>query len=408
MSTFHNAKDLWAFITETTTEEGDIESIYSQSSFLNDLKRSYEELYTNGILIDPILDQAKNQIHAVQLVEKTIHHAIETFNENPDNIEDVYKIFASIPELATDSFETALLHAGELLGPASDPLAKAFRSFCSIRSHILPLERRLHSKEQREEIYTQIKNELDIAAKLNIEESDIEKRFLDKAADKIFNQLFENQEKTELESDFEQHRSERESNQKKCLKQFLRLFLHQNFIFPNINLLNKLGEGKYLFTSPSKRKIEIDYTDSGLLFQVSFLIQKVFDCNAKEALETQDEDFFVRGVAKYKINIHSYNKTGWVAKFEIIDSSLECEEEFIAILDTRNMLEKFQEFLTACLEKIMAYMTLNQSESTHKSKFKSIFFVSDTGSSVSKIISNDKKPCGNILDLTIDNMHLKS
>lgn len=41
MSTFHNAKDLWAFITETTTEEGDIESIYSQSSFLNDLKRSY-------------------------------------------------------------------------------------------------------------------------------------------------------------------------------------------------------------------------------------------------------------------------------------------------------------------------------------------------------------------------------
>lgn len=72
------------------------------------------------------------------------------------------------------------------------------------------------------------------------------------------------------------------------------------------------------------------------------------------------------------------------------------------------MLEKFEEFLTACLEKIMAYMTLNQSESTHKSKFKSIFFVSDTGSSVSKIISNDKKPCGNILDLTIDNMHLKS
>lgn len=192
------------------------------------------------------------------------------------------------------------------------------------------------------------------------------------------------------------------------MKQFLKLFLHQNFIFPNINLLNKLGEGKYFFTSPSKRKIEIDYTDSGLLFQVSFLVQKVFDCNAKESLETQDEDFFVRGVAKYKINIHSYNKTGWVAKFEIIDSSLECEEEFIAILDTRNMLEKFQEFLTACLEKIMAYMTLNQYGSTYKSKFKSIFFVSDTGSSVSKIISNDKKPCGNILDLTIDNMHLKS
>lgn len=85
------------------------------------------------------------------------------------------------------------------------------------------------------------------------------------------------------------------------------------------------------------------------------MIQKVFDCNAKEALETQDEDFFVRGVANYKINIHSYNKTGWVAKFEIIDSLLECEEEFIAILDTRNMLEKFQEFLTACLEKIILY-----------------------------------------------------
>ena len=150
-----------------------------------------------------------------------------------------------------------------------------------------------------------------------------------------------------------------------------------NFIFPNINILNNLGAGHYSFASPRKRSIELSYTDDGLFVQVSFLTQKVFDYKSQEPLETiRDEDFFVKGLAKYKINIQPYNKNGWVAKFDLIDSSLECTEKFKTILDTRNILEKFQEFLTTCLEKIIAIMTLGHTVNAKKTKFKPIFFVS--------------------------------
>jgi len=63
---------------------------------------------------------------------------------------------------------------------------------------------------------------------------------------------------------------------------------------------------------------------------------------------------------------------------------LECEEKFKAILDTRTILEKFREFLEASFDKILDYLNLDKSEKIN-SKFKPIFFVSDTGSSVSEV-----------------------
>ena len=402
MSTFHNSKDLWDFITGEMAKKADIKTIYSQSCFFTDLKRSNEELYMNGILIDPILNQARNQIHVATRAVESICTAVVKLSKHPDNIEEASEIIASMEELGTDSFETALLNASELIESPPDSFGKAFRSFCAIRSLILSLQRRVHSQEQREEKYSQIKDQLDRVAKLKIEISKIETRFLDKAANEIFNRLFENKEKTELKSDFEQYRSEREINRKECLERFLKLFLHQNFLFPNINLLNKLGQEDYVFISPSKRTVDLSYNDNGLFLQVSFFTQKVLDCNTNEVLETQDEDFFVKGVAQYKINIRSYNETGWVVKFDLIGSSLECKEEFKAILDKRSIFEKFQEYLVTWVKKIIAGMTSNLSVSTPKTKFKPIFFVSNSGSSVSKIIAdNNTESYGNILALMI-------
>ncbi len=167
-------------------KKADINNIYSQNCFFTDLKRSNEELYINGILVDSILDQARNQIHVPALaVERIICSAVERLNKHPDNIEGASEIIASILELGTDPFETALLNAVELIEPLPDPLGEAFRSFCAIRSLTLPLQRRVHSQEQREEKCSQIKNELDSAAKLKIEISQIETRFLDNAANKI-------------------------------------------------------------------------------------------------------------------------------------------------------------------------------------------------------------------------------
>ncbi|TLY47258.1 MAG: hypothetical protein E6K54_06460 [Gammaproteobacteria bacterium] len=404
MSEFHNTQKLWAFIKEEMFKPGDIENIYSKSCFFKDLKRSNEELYVNGILIDPFLHKARDQIYIANLAVTTILAAAKTLKENPDKIEDVYQMIASIPGIGTDLFETALLNATELLGSESDPIGVAFRSFCSIQSLVVSLDRRTLSKEGREEKYNQIKSKL-LAIDLMLKKArpSIENRFLDKAADKIFNQLFKNKEETKLKSDV---KNQRKNVKKECLKNFLKLSLHQNFIFPNINILNKLGAGHYSFASPRKRSIELSYTDDGLFVQVNFFTQKVFDCKSQELLKTTtDEDFFVKGLAKYKINIQPYNKNGWVAKFDLIDSSLECTEKFKTILDTRNVLEKIREFLTTCLEKIIANMTLDRPENTKKTKFKPIFFVSETGSSVSKLISDNTESCGNILNLTFDMMN---
>lgn len=404
MSKIYNTKDLWGFITGDMAKKANIKSIYSQSNFFKDLKRSNEELFINGILMDPILDQARNQIEVAHLAVKTICSAVERLKQNPDNFEHASEIIASIPELGTDAFETALLNAAELIELSPGPLAKAFQSFCATRSQILSLQRGVYSREKREEKYNQIKNKLEYVANLQIEISQIETRFLDKAANKIFNQLFEKKDNAELKDNFEQRHSEKEDTRKECLKKFLKLFLHQNFLFPNVNILNKLSEEDYIFTTPNKRRVELSYNDNGLFLQVSFLTQKVYDCKTRETLETQGNDFFVKGQASYKIDINTYNKRGWVAKFDCIDSSLNCEKKFEEILDKRSILEKFEEFLAMCLEKIIDYLSLNQSASTPKTRFKSIFFVSNSGNSVSNIILDDKEPCGNILDLTIKNM----
>jgi hypothetical protein len=402
MSEFKNAQELWRFIREDTVK-GDPKRKYTTEAFFKDLNRSYGELYINGKLSDSILDKAHNQINAVEKGIHAIHSAIEKIKKNLD-IKEACQEIASIEGIETNLFETGLLDATQLLGKF-DPIGVEFRNFCEIRRYILPLRSELNKgnlDKGLEEKLTRIKNKLlsITPVPLLLGERQIEAMFLNEAANEIFNPLFENKKVSELNNEGEAWKF-KENAQKDCFKKFLKLFLHQNFIFSNATILNILGNGHYVFGNPTKR-IELSYSDDSLFLQESLFTQKVMDVNTNEVFKTKGEDFFVKGKTKYKINIQSHNG-GWIAKYDLIDSTLECKEKFKAILDTRNILEKIQEFLVTNFDKIIAYLNLDKPVK-NKPKFKPLFFVSNTGSSVSEVISDNTESNGNILNITINSM----
>lgn len=439
MSKFKNGGPLWKLIREYVGKD-DPQSIYTMKNFVTDAIR-IEGIYVNENLSDPILYKAKNQINAVEKAVHTIHSAIEKFKKSQDIIEFCREI-ASIEGIETDSFETGLLDATELLGLKSDsfetglldetellelksdsfetrlldetellgkfdPLGAQFRNFCEIRRYILPLRSELKKENPDkglEKNLTPVKNKLSsiTSTLLQYDTHQIEAIFINEAANRMFNPLFESKVKSELNSTCEQSWKDQKNTQKDFFKKFLKLFLHQNFIFSNACILNKLGQEHYRFSSPTVRRIELSYANDTLFIQESFLTQRIMDLKTNDTFETTGEDFFVKGTTKYKINISSYNN-GWVAKYALIDSKLECEEKFKAILDTRTILEKFREFLEASFDKIIDYLNLDKSEKNN-SKFKPIFFVSDTGSSVSQVICDKTEDNGNILNIKINNL----
>jgi hypothetical protein len=103
--------------------------------------------------------------------------------------------------------------------------------------------------------------------------------------------------------------------------------------------------------------------------EVSFSIQKVWDKKSLDLLIAADEDYFAKGVAKYKINVKLYNLTDWVARVELMGSVLECKPDYKNSLDTNSILEKFQEYLAALLEKLKACLNLDVSLSSNKTNF---------------------------------------
>lgn len=388
MAKFHDTSKLWKYIKQDA-EKGNLEIKDLNQAFFTDLPRSYGMLYVNGILSDSILDKARNQIDIVDKGICGICSAAEKFNNNLDIIKACQEI-TSIDGIDTDSFETGLLDATKLLGEESNPVGVALQNLCEIRREILPLMRNL-KKENSEEELTLIKDRLLSIAKMpQIKKDQIEAIFLDEAANRIFNPLFENKEGSEIKG--QDH-----------YKNFLKLFLHQKFIFANANRLHSLGNEDWRFLDPKKRRIDLSYTDEGLLLQESFFTQEVYDSKISEKLETQGDDFFIKGVAKYKIKIDPYNEGGWLAKYELIDSTCECKEKFKTTLDTRTILGKFREFLETSFDKIIDYLNLNK-PIKNQPKLNPLFFVSDEGNSVSKVCSDNNKDIGNILKIRMDNM----
>ncbi|WP_010598210.1 hypothetical protein [Rickettsiella massiliensis] len=174
------------------------------------------------------------------------------------------------------------------------------------------------------------------------------------------------------------------------IEKFLMLFLHQEFLHTHMNMLvenvrNNTAEQWTI--SSSQRKIDIRLSENELLIQVSFLFCILVISDTEKSGNIiirevdQEKDFFVKGKSTYKINTTSHkNGCGWIAEYGLVDSSIECKDEFKGLLDTRNLLEKLIDFITSIIEKITADLKSNPSL-----KSKPIFFVSENG----KILDNE-------------------
>lgn len=194
----------------------------------------------------------------------------------------------------------------------------------------------------------------------------------------------------------------RKNVQKECFENFLRTYLHQGFIYPHIGILSILSE-RYLFINPEKT-MNLIYTDDGLSIQVNFVAQKIIDLSSGEVSETTGDDFFIKGAATYKVNITPLDKEGWIAQFGLIESKLECKDEFKE-MDTRNILEKFQEFLNAILDKLKNYFSSENSLSSSQTNHGSFFCISKDGTDVSEqILDDNAEQSSEILKIALNGM----
>lgn len=189
--------------------------------------------------------------------------------------------------------------------------------------------------------------------------------------------------------------------QEASFEKFLRTYLHQGFIYPNFEILPK---DRYIFFTPEKRTLNLTYTDMGLFIQVDFSAQKIWDTNTNEILEKKGVDFFVKGAATYKVNIKPINKAGWIAQFGLVESKLECKDEYKDILDERSTFEKMTEFLQAILDKLKNYFSSKNVLNSSKTKHGSLFFVSEDGELISNQILSDNKIEDPILEIAINSM----
>lgn len=193
--------------------------------------------------------------------------------------------------------------------------------------------------------------------------------------------------------------------QEASFEKFLRTYLHQGFIYPNFEILPK---DRYIFFTPEKRTLNLTYTDEGLFIQVDFSAQKICDTNTNKILEKTAEDFFVKGAATYKVNIKPFNEAGWIAQFGLVESKLECKDEYKDILDKRTILEKFTEFLNSILDKLKHYFSSENALTSSKTKHGSFFFVSEDGTSVSEqVLDDNTEPLSNIVKIAVDGMTRK-
>lgn len=394
----NNKNELWEFMSDqiNNQSEGYCQRNYTLEKFLRDYARSSEELCINGKLAEPILN-AKNQIKVIQAI--TVANAI--LEKNPAHIEQAYLEMLPTHE-DMDQFKTTLESVASIIEKSNEmedmeDTAKALRTLASNLNSVAGDGNKTHyplsEVNSIPENFSQTL--LSVGSLLRKKIAQIKETLLVEAANVTFDQLDANQ----SEYDLARHRE-----QKKCLTSFLKLFLHQEFIYFSIYFLFLQNDVRFL--NPEKRTINLSYLDNSLLIEVKFLFQKILDEKTFKLLEVTEDDYFVKGVATYKIDIKPYNLSGWVARVELMDSVIECKPEYKNILDTKSILEKFQKYLVALLEKLKAYLNLVDSLNSNKTTFKSFFFVSPDGNSAvtKQIFDNDPNNSGNIANIIINSM----
>lgn len=453
----HNEKMLWQYINEDISHkiaQGN-DYFFSQENFFKDFNRFDQELFIKGNSIEEILSEMRNQIKVARLSFQAIQAVAELIH-NPEQIEAAYLKMTSILKDAPESFKALLEKvvsiiktdmpeiAAELqtLAPIlnnaagythaftsySDDtsmfevdtrLLEVKKNFIKLASLLCPTSIQDETTMEQPTIQQKPINDrremelfkaIEMLKKLRTMPTHqpskfevIETIIQNNAANEAFEKLFEKEtlvnkqeEQLEIETIYKQEQI------KKRIKGFLKLFLHQGFIFPNINVLSLFSE-QYTFLNPIKQ-INLVNNDDGFFIQVSFEVDRIYDHVNKELLEPANEGFYVKGMATYKINIIPYNINGWVAQVDLIESTLESCDSFKAIFDTATIFEKLYEFLESILTMLKAYLNLEDSL-LRKPKFKPFFFASSDGESVlSEPIYADNPNLGNVLNILLDRM----
>ncbi|WP_342146654.1 hypothetical protein [Rickettsiella endosymbiont of Aleochara curtula] len=340
MATFQNTKKLWKYIQDRESDKEITKDLDStyKESFIKDLERSNGELHINGVSMDSILKSARESI---EFRDK------DTQQEIP--IEFAARlIFEALFRKQPNKSTAADMQSSQVIDSIFDVLVS------------------------KQPISKPAIEELDPAL----------------TTDEFFEELTRKPTKQML--------------QETSFEKFLRTYLHQGFIYPNVEILSK---GRYIFSTPEKRTLNLTYADESLFIQVDFSTQKVCDTSINEILEKTGDDFFVKGAATYKVNIKPINKAGWIAQFDLVDSKLECKDEYKDILDERTVFEKMTEFLQIILDKLKSYFS---SKNALNSKHGSFFFISEDGTSVSEqILDDNTEPLSNIIKIAVDGMTQK-
>ncbi|MFZ0219955.1 MAG: hypothetical protein WAL30_07095 [Candidatus Aquirickettsiella sp.] len=345
----------------------------------------------NNISINPVLLEAQKQLKATNLSIQAVIDAAKIVNENPNQIAQA---FLHIESIIKENGGEAVLRAISTLCKEIDATKAEGLLVKTALEKVKPILSAAATFELSE--FNKCLEKFDSATvseaarALNGHHEQIETTFLHHAANEIFNSLFEKNQPLNTKQPVEFSAAD-------GLKKFLKLTLHQGFIYFNINFLNTLNE-QYLFLNPDK-KINLSYNDEGLFIQVSFVNKKIYDTSSSKVFKAKD--YFVKGGATYKVN-NVRTEGGWEIEFKLIDSVLKCKGMANDILDPRSILEKFQCFLAELINTIKTYLSSNDSQRS-KTKFKSFFFMSEEGTSAlpKRISENNLDPTENILNLVV-------
>lgn len=181
------------------------------------------------------------------------------------------------------------------------------------------------------------------------------------------------------------------ASQKAYYESFIKLFLHQLFTGLPVSLCYQQFIESGVYSTDSEFSLKNFFTvdlslasENTLNLNVFFSIKKTFPDDEDNLSESSTENI-VFGRTTFRIEVNPYKgKKEWTAKFGVVDSGISCKDEYNHILDTRNILKKFIDFLTSILEFAKSFNNLYVPNSKIKST--PLFFVSKDGESMDRVI----------------------
>ncbi len=172
-----------------------------------------------------------------------------------------------------------------------------------------------------------------------------------------------------------------ESSDKQYYENFIKLFLNQLYYgIPTMTCSYQLM-GSDINAIVTDFNVDLKLNKNNLFLSISYSFLK-----QDFKLADHEKEIILKGKTMFKIEVNQKNEKKWVAKFGLVDSIIDCKNEYKNILDSRNFLEKLIDFFTS----IIKYTTSRiNSEIPLESKIKStpLFFASEDGESM-KIVNS--------------------